>query len=229
MKSYNEIMEHVTLTEEMKNRIAGCVSDRYFEAKKQYTMRQLRTWFSAVATLAAAAILVILIYPKHAATIPSVPDPGIDIGGDIEDGDSSGVGGFVYRVFKNLDEMNAHYYYNIEHMVGLPFSIRTVRYIGYGRYPQIMYYGEKRDDVIYYRTHLEPGDYSGFEYPYDYDTTLDVNGVSVGVKGFGDSICVVYWPDADGIFWHSLYYEKGLSEAQVRTMIEKNLKNQKEK
>lgn len=223
MNNYNEVMEQVELTEEMQKRIIGRVADNYFEAKKKDQRKQLQVWVSTLTTLAAAAALIAFIYPR--TTSPVNPDPGqevdIDVGGETGGEDHSS-GGFVYRVFKNLDEMNAHYFYEIEELTGLPFSIRTERYIGYGRYPQILYYGEVRDDVIYYRTYLEPGDQSGFEYPYDLNTTIEVNGTTVGIKGMGDRIQVVYWPDADEFFWHSLYYKKGFTEEEVHSIIEKN-------
>lgn len=226
MSKYNEIMENVRLTEAMKERIAGSVAENFSEAKKQAAGKQLRIFLSTLTTLAAAAILMVWIYPKK--TMPVEPDPGLNVGGDIGDDQGTGIGGFVYYVFRNLDEMNAHYHYEIEEFVGLPFSIRAKLYVGYGRYPQILYYGEKRDDLIYYRTYLEPGDYSGFGDLYELDTTIEVNGTTVGIRGNEGRIQTVYWPDEDNFFWHSLHYSKGFDEEEVRSMIEMNRKRVEE-
>ena len=96
---YNEIMDHVELSEEMQSRILSNV-DRHFEKKKR--KRQLRIWLPVIGVAAAAAVLLLVAQPWSGRTQVSdtesvtelqTEDPittGTETGGPIVSGTETG-------------------------------------------------------------------------------------------------------------------------------------------
>ena len=99
MGKYNEIMDHVELSEEMQSRILSNV-DRHFEKKKR--KRQLRIWLPVIGVAAAAAVLLLVVRPWSGRTPVSdtesvtelqTEDPvtaGTETGGPIVSGTETG-------------------------------------------------------------------------------------------------------------------------------------------
>ena len=99
MGKYNEIMDHVELSEEMQSRILSNV-DRHFEKKKR--KRQLRIWLPVIGVAAAAAVLLLVVRPwsgrtpvsdTESVTESQTEDPitaGTETGGPIVSGTETG-------------------------------------------------------------------------------------------------------------------------------------------
>ena len=197
MSKYNEIMERVNVTDEMKSRILGHI-DAHFSRKKNTRKKSLYLAFGGVA---AAALLMIIIRPwDNNVTKPINPDIN-----------SAGEGSNV------LGELSKAVGFNVPEIKSLPFKPSETEYMTLGEgFAQITYLSD--DDRLIYRKSTDKEDNSGNYNPYDYVGEVSVNDIKVTVKGTKEALNLAFWND--GTYEHSISVEKAVDKGVMIKMIE---------
>ena len=208
MSKYNEIMERVNVTDEMKSRILGHI-DAHFSRKKNTRKKSLYLAFGGVA---AAAPLMIIIRPwDNNVTKPTNPD--INSAGE----GSNVLGVNPMQGYSSVEELSKAVGFNVPEIKSLPFKPSETEYMTLGEgFAQITYLSD--DDRLIYRKSTDKEDNSGNYNPYDYVGEVSVNDIKVTVKGTKEALNLAFWND--GTYEHSISVEKAVDKGVMIKMIE---------
>lgn len=194
---YEEIMEHIEVTEEMRERILQTL-----EAPEQRAVRQNRTWFRRYRQYLAAAACLLLVLSVWAA--PHLLQAG-RFGGDVtmavpQIKEVSSVQKLSKAVGFPVSE--------VTELTGLPFSVEETAYTAYcGELAEITYTGDGQTAT--YRKSVGDTDNSGDYNDYALQTEAVFDGVPVLLKGDKDLYPLAVW-FRDG-YAYSLSLSQGLS------------------
>ena len=208
MSKYNEIMEKVNVTDEMKSRILGNI-DEYFSKKKNAGKKSFYLAFGGVA---AAALLMIIIRPwDNNVTKPINPGTG-----SVSEG-SNVLGVNPMQGYSSVEELSKAVGFNVPVIKSLPFKPGETEYMTLGEgFAQITYLSD--DDRLIYRKSTDKEDNSGNYNPYDYVGEVSVNDIKVTVKGTKEALNLAIWND--GTYEHSISVEKAVDKGVMIKMIE---------
>ena len=184
---YNEIMEHIELTDEMRERIISNVS-----AKRR--RRRISRIVSAAAGAAACAVLVFGAFAviRNTGNLSKSPDKEtvttqtsyLGVGGTYTYGSIS---------YKSAAELSEAFGIEINDLEHLPFEVKNVCYsIMFGNFTEVDYYGVD-DEECCYRVGRDTEDITG---EYDEFTTVEtamLNGCKVTLKGYGADYRIASW------------------------------------
>ena len=213
MSKYNEIMERVNVTDEMKSRILGNI-DEHFIRKKNAKKKSLYLAFGGVA---AAALLMIIIRPWD----NNLNTP-IDSGTNAVGGSTNELAGSFGDVFSSVEELSKAVGFNVPVIKSLPFKPSETEYMMLGEgFAQITYLSD--DDRLIYRKSTDKEDNSGNYNPYDYVGEVSVNDIKVTVKGTKEALNLAIWND--GTYEHSISVEKAVDKGVMIKMIEEVIEN----
>lgn len=200
-KAYDEIMEKIEVTPEMRERVLKRVAaEDIAPAKpKALSFPKLKRYLSAAACLvlavAGAAVLPRLIRSQPPGNVQIVPQ--------IEEAAS-------------LDELSALVGFEVEAGFALPFEPEETTYCAYwNELAQIQYSGQGQTAT--YRQSVGTADNSG-----DYTAYGDVAGITAGglpvtLKGDGGAYLLAVW--TDGAFSYSLRLSQGAPETEWLDII----------
>ena len=213
MSKYNEIMERVNVTDEMKSRILGHI-DAHFSIKKNTRKKSLYLAFGGVA---AAALLMIIIRPwDNNVTKPINPD--INSAGE----GSNVLGVNPMQGYSSVEELSKAVGFNVPEIKSLPFKPSETEYMTLGEgFAQITYLSD--DDRLIYRKSTDKEDNSGNYNPYDYVGEVSVNDIKVTVKGTKEALNLAFWND--GTYEHSISVEKAVDKDVMVKMIEEAIED----
>ena len=213
MSKYNEIMERVNVTDEMKSRILGHI-DAHFSRKKNTRKKSLYLAFGGVA---AAALLMIIIRPwDNNVTKPINPD--INSAGE----GSNVLGVNPMQGYSSVEELSKAVGFNVPEIKSLPFKPSETEYMTLGEgFAQITYLSD--DDRLIYRKSTDKEDNSGNYNPYDYVGEVSVNDIKVTVKGTKEALNLAFWND--GTYEHSISVEKAVDKDVMVKMIEEAIED----
>ena len=229
MAKYNEIMEHIKLSDDMQSRILANV-DRQFQKKKRKKL--VRIWLPVAGLAVAAAILLLVARPWSARSpIPATedttftetpvitdPGPGSVITGGTEsttDGDSY-PGAFQMSEFKTPEELGKAAGFPMMELTSVPFRVSEAGYrLIAGTIAEEEYAGEDGD--LSFRKTRGKEDNSGVyeEYPVKKKTTLQ--GMEIIMQGEAGRFHLINW--YDDTFSYSLFSLRGISEEAVQNLI----------
>ena len=204
MAKYNEIMEHIELTEERRERIIGNIA----AAQRKRRFNTAVTWISA-----AAACLVISIGAVSVLGRPSIPKtppestsvtvqttiskPAVTAP-ESEADQTQGI--WVPNEYDSVEALSAEFGVELHDISDLPFTVKERRYLAFiGNFAEIDYDGANGENCCI-RVGSGTEDVSGDYNEYDSVTETEINGVEVTFKGFGETVNLASWVK-DGHFY----------------------------
>lgn len=198
---YKELMDHVTVTEEMRERILNSM-----EEKIQLRRKRKRLYLQGSLTVAAMVVfmtgagLYMLKMPAHGRAPVQMEEAIPDI-----------------KEVSSVREMSELLGFTVPEPT-MPFDVETTTYlVNWGELGEIDYEG--KDQSAYFRISREEGDNSGDYNEYENITTEKINSTSVTLKGNQDNWNLAIWQD--GEYSCSLGFSEGITVQQMRDIIEK--------
>lgn len=239
---YNEIMDHIEMSEEMQSRILSNV-DRQLEKKKRRKI--LRLWLPVAGVAVAAAILLMVTKPWSgrtpvASTVNStevVTDPGVPIAagpGDVITGgsedpegtenpeggeDSSGI--YQMKGFSTAQELEKAAGFPVKDLTAIPFKADQKEYrLIAGTIAEENYVGSENE--LSFRKSKGQEDNSGVYEAYSVTKTAKIQGSDVTMTGDNGAFNLICWTDDQ--YAYSLYSVQGISEKAVLDLVEEIMK-----
>lgn len=205
-KAYNEIMENVQVDDEMRRRVLRHISQEMDAgAAKMVIRRQWRRYASLAACLAVLLVGSILLLRRQ--SIGPENEPPVAVQPGMEEAGSA----------QALAEKAG---FDICDIGPLPFDAASVSYTWcWGELAQIRYEGENAS--VRYRKSRGAEDISGDYNLYSQQQDLDIDGITVTLKGDDGLICLATWQT--GGFSYSLSAAPGLAEQDFRALLESAL------
>lgn len=202
-RAYDEIMDRIEVTEEMRQRVLSRIAQEDIEPAPPKVLR-FPAWKKY---LSAAACLILVIAGATALPrlIPLLP-PGetVQIVPRIQDASS-------------LAELSGLVGFEVSPAAALPFTPEEMAYCAYwNELAQIQYSGQGQTAT--YRQSVGESDNSGDYTAYRDVTKITAGGLSVTLKGDAGAYVLAVW--TDGTFSYSLRLSQGLAEAQWHTLLD---------
>jgi hypothetical protein len=208
LSKYNEIMERVNVTDEMKSRILGNIEEHFSKKKNA----KKKSFYLAFGGVAAAALLMIIVRPWDNNVARPI-NPGTNSVGE----GSTVLGVNPMQDYASAEELSKAAGFNVPEITSLPFKVSETEYMTLGEgFAQITYLSD--DDRLIYRKSTDKEDNSGNYNPYDYVGEVSVNDIKATVKGTKDALNLAIWND--GTYEHSIYVEKAVDKDVMVKMIE---------
>ncbi len=208
-KRYDEIMENIKVTDEMRSRILQNVQRVEITPDKKPKMIRLSTIKKYIA-LAACFVLVLLgaLTIPHLFTSKQPADPG----GLTQDGD------IVTAV--SAEELSKVLGFDVSDISGIPFTVEEAGYTAYWQeLAEITYTGD--DQTMTYRKSIGTENNSGDYDTYDVVTDIELQGVTFELKGSGELIFLAVW-NTNG-YSYSLSFADGIDEVALTGLLESNI------
>ena len=200
MTKYDEVMEKLEVTPEMRARILQNVETQMAEPRKK--PNRLRR-FAALA----ACLAVLLVGAAALPKLISNPTP--------EESETTIANGMVEVASK--EELSEAVGFPVKSAQSLPFFPQSIYYTSYwGEMAQIDY--ENGGSTACFRQSLGEEDNSGDWSEYPAQKSLTVNGCAVTLKGEADSYTLAIWQD--GTYSYSLSLSAGQPASVWAELIE---------
>lgn len=192
---YKEIMDRVTVTDDMKERILDSM-----EARIQLRHRRKKIYFMEV--LGAVAVVVIVFgIGSYMFRTPSRGNTSEQIETAIPD----------IKEVASAGEMSEILGFAVPEPV-MPFDVRDKTYlVNWGELGEIDYEGENQS--AYFRISKEEGDNSGDYNEYENITTEKIASITITLKGNQDRWNLAIWQD--GEYSCSLGFSEGITKDQI--------------
>lgn len=200
---YNEIMEKVEVTNEMRERILANVSEKV--SKKEKPVLKFPNW-KRMSTLAACAVFVLLCV----TALPSVINPDKPAEGDLA------VTNEIIEC-EDVNELSHYAGFDINELTGIPFDIVDCTYTWwFDTIAQVEYIGN--DNVITYRIAESEEDISGDynEYSQIKEETLHNNKVTI--KGNEDKAYLAVWTSER--YAYAICSSEGIAYSEMMDIVE---------
>lgn len=204
-KRYDEIMDKIEVTDEMRARILNNL--READLTKQTQPKVVR--FSSVKKYlsAAACVAILLVGVLTLSGLldrgPRQPSEVLNPGADIVDAAS-------------MEELSAMVGFEVGGVTGLPFTPEKENYTAFGTdMAQITYEGQGQ--TCTFRKSVGSDDNSGDYNAYSTAREISAGGVTATLKGTDGSFMLAIW--SDGAFSYSLQLSDGLTAAEWETLI----------
>ncbi len=205
-KRYDEVMDRIEVTDEMRGRILGNIQKMELEAAPE---RNVIPFPNLKKYLSVAACFVVLLAGAFVAgnmtgifrpNDPAVLTPAdgiVDVG--------------------TLEELSAHVGFEVEELNGLPFEVKETTYTVYWQeLAEIVYTGEGQTAT--FRKSVGTEDNSGNYNAYANVKNIQIGSLTVTLKGNGDAYTLAIW-SADG-YAYSASLSDGISEKEWRNLVD---------
>lgn len=200
MTKYDEVMEKLEVTPEMRARILQNVETQMAEPRKK--PNRLRR-FAALA----ACLAILLVGAAALPKLISSPTP--------EESETTIANGMVEVASK--EELSEAVGFPVKSAQSLPFFPQSIYYTSYwGEMAQIDY--ENGGSTACFRQSLGEEDNSGDWSEYPAQKSLTVNGCAVTLKGEADSYTLAIWQD--GTYSYSLSLSAGQPASVWESIVE---------
>lgn len=211
-EKYHEIMEHITVTPQMHERISEQL--RHADLTTDQTAQPVIRFANRRKYVGMAAGLIVLV--AACAVMPSVlknPGQGTDQDQSSENDVQTT---WDYQTYDTIEELAAQMGYELHDIQGLPFEPQTTTYASIGTdMAQIEY--QAGDQTAYYRKSPGTEDNSGDYNQYAVTDTVTVGDCEVQLRGQTDGYVLAVWTDGD------YAYSLSLSQAQPENVWEQML------
>ena len=211
MKRYDEIMDRIKVTNDMRSRILENIEaeDIAAERRRKQTGRMVTKLLSMAACLAViVAAAAALRSPEHVSTSDDLQP---------NEGDAPGFaqGGADIIEVDSADALSAAVGFEVKD-IDLPFTPEQTEYISYWHeLAEINYTGEGK--TARYRKAAGTKDCSGDYNVYTDVTELEANGTAVTLKGDAGQYTLAIWKD--GSYSYSLSLSDGMSLSDWQALI----------
>lgn len=202
-RKYNEAMEHIEVTPEMRSRILNNIENIDFAEKKRTKIVRFPN-IKRFATLA-ACLAVMLV---GALTLPNL----LDISNEppvIENND-------IVEV-SSVEELSKTVGFEVSEPGNLPFESESVVYTAYwAEMAEIIYTNDEQTAA--FRKGIGSDDVSGDYNSYELTSKISVNDINATLKGNGETYTLAIW--TDGEFAYSLSLSEGVGDAEWIEMLQ---------
>ena len=210
-KSYNEIMDQISVTEEMRKRILDNIQEsNIIEYKKHTTMKRIRK-ASFLVSAAVIALTVGTLLAFHLRNRTNMEEPPLEQGGTTQ----------IYNGIEectSLVELEQKVAFKIEDIEKqLPFTPSQADYLSYWAEMAEIRYSDAKQTVTF-RKSVGDEDNSGDYNEYDFETKTIVDQSNVLLKGTADGIRLAVWAK-DG-FAYSLSFEIAVPQEEILSIIQ---------
>ena len=217
-KSYDEIMEEIQVTEEMRDRILQNIADTEIQ-KKPSGKKNSHVYRWQKYSLTAACLALLLV---GAVALPKLwsgngQEPPM-VGSEAGTGELTGSASWGIQECSSAEALSEAAGFPVEDLEQLPFTVQDTNYIYLGdELAEIRYYGtgEERLD---YRKSVGTEDNSGVYLDFDRVQEVESNGVKVTLKGNADRIYLILWQKDD--FSYSIYEEEGIPTEETEEWMD---------
>ena len=196
---YEQIMDKIELTPEMRQRVLRNVEAKQAKQKKRQLTRRL---FTLAACLAIVVCCWYVWKPEQTEPLEQgmMAIPQID---SVES-----ISALSEKTGIPLDELT-----------GVPFTVERTEYVSYwDNLAEIQYFGGT--DSLCYRKSPGTEDNSGDYNVYDQEETLEISGSAVTLKGNDGGYSLAVW--TDGSYAYSISVTNPLSQDAFRALLEEN-------
>ena len=199
LSKYNEIMEHITVSNDMKNRIINNLQNEDLTESKIVRFPNMKRYIALV-----ACFVLLLVGTFTISQMNKQPQIV---------GEQTSWGTVEYKNAKDLSEASG---IKIDDLNNIPFEVTETIYQDYKcNLVEIAYSNETNS--LYYRVSKGNEDNSGDYNDYSNVYQQDINGVNVTLKGDNDLIfCVLC---ENGGYSYSIVSTNGLTVSQIEKMI----------
>ena len=208
--SYHEIMDKITVTPEMHQRILSDMPAKISHRKKRQRMNQIMRYASYAACIALILTTFLTfsgILPHDSSSPTQQDEPLTQAVNGIEE-------------CASLDELTAKVNFTVTELKELPFTPEQVSYLSFwNNLAEIDYEGS--NNAITFRTSKENGDNSGDYNTYETNETVNINGTSVTLKGNSQTCSLAIWQNGD--YSYSISLEKGISREAFIKLLKANI------
>ena len=195
---YEEIMDRIEVTPEMRRRVLRNVEAARARKKRQ-TMRQL-------VTLAACLAVVVCCWFAWKPRQVQEPEQGI-------------MGTAQIETVENIRALSEKTGIPLAELTNLPFAVEHTEYVSYwGELAEIQYFGETNS--LRYRKSQGTEDNSGDYNEYTQVETVDIAGNTVTLKGDKDGYSMAQW--TDGSYAYSISVTEPISQEVFTALIKEN-------
>ena len=210
MSKYNEIMDKIEVTEDMRQRVLKNVEKECSNADNiiQFPSRNKKKYASLVGVAAAAAVCIIAGkgIMSNTPTVPDNPEGDVMIQGPVEAG--------------SAQELSNNVGFEISDIKALADKADEIYYSSIGDIAEIMY--STADNTISYRKAPGSDDISGDYNTYATIVEKEFDNINVTIKGNKDENNVDKFFNAtwtkDG-YSYSLLFENGVDMAEIEEII----------
>ena len=217
-KSYDEIMEEIQVTDEMRDRILQNIAKTDIQ-KKSPVKKNSHFYRWQKYSLTAACLALLLV---GAATLPRLWSGNRQ--------DASGVGNQMNteelvsgsqwgpQECSSAEALSETVGFSIENLEQLPFTVQETNYIYLGDgLAEIRYHGAGEERLDYRKSAGEE-DNSGVYLEFDRVQEEEVNAAKVTLKGDADRTYLILW-QKDG-FSYSIYTEEGIPTGEAAEWLD---------
>lgn len=206
MRRYDEIMDKLTVTPEMRARILQKAADGAGAAKSAQLVKfqtRYRAFISVAACLAVVLTAAFLL--PHLVSGPSQQtEPTAQIAADIVD-------------YATPEELSQAVGFPVREVSGLPFAVESETYTAYWKELAEINYAGADGASACFRQSAGTDDNSGDYNDYAEETTADAGGVQATLKGTAGGYTLAVW--TDGTYAYSLSLSSPLSAADWTALI----------
>lgn len=229
-------MEHLVVTEQMKQRILSNVNAA--SVKKKKTVIPFTSYQKQLGVAACFAVLVLAAFltsgkfwnfPQHKVSVPSSkeelaasPDSRIPNSDGLESSVPSSneepMVGSSYEIveLENAAALSETVGFPVEDLTSLPFEVRQATYCSYfNDFAEIDYISDSQS--LSYRKAKGTEDISGNWNEYENEKQLTINGFDVLLKGNSERYTLVSW--TDGTYAYALSFEQEVTEEEITAII----------
>lgn len=204
-KKYDEVMEHIEVTPEMRQRILKNIQQADVTRQKPAKVIRFPRWKQMAALAACLAVVLAGMRTIPQILNPGADDPYVDLNPAAE----------IVEV-NTIEELSEEVGFPVNEMTGLPFRIEHTAYIAYWKeMAEITYTGDGQTAV--YRKGTGSGDISGDYNIYNSEIELSVNDYDVTLKGNDRVYSLAVW--TDGGYSYSLSLSDGKTEAEWEIIL----------
>lgn len=203
-KAYNEIMDKIEVTEEMRERVLSNIESTQKSVRPKAAPRY--AWRNYLGT--AVCLLLIAVC---AVTLPRLLQEDQN-----QPGPLAGSNGSISKV-SSEEELAKYVGFTFDVPKYLPFTAQSVSYISlWGTTAEIRYAGD--DQHCTYRVSKGSGDNSGDFSVYETVTSLELDTFTAELKGNSSLYNLVLWENNG--YAYSLKFENGISDDEIRKIFE---------
>ena len=199
---YDEVMEHIEVTDEMRDRILNNITSLNLEKTpvKAAPSPNYRRYLSIAACF--VFLIVGSVFIHNAVNVPS--DPPIQGTPDIV-------------TYQSVHELSDSIGFTVKEIQELPFEIESVKYTSYwGELADIEYVGS--DNTAIFRMAVGDEDVSGYFDEFTSIESHEINGTDVTIKGNDDQYILALW-QKDG-YSYSVQFGEMVSEQEMLNTLQ---------
>lgn len=204
---YNEIMERVELTDEMRERIIHNISVK----QKRKRISMATKWIGTAAACAVIAFGGIKIYS-------TMQKPQIDKPSTVSENPTGALQAVWEEVkYASMEELSTAIRVEMRD-AELPFAVMESRYaVLFGEIAEINYDG-KNGEYCYIRIAEGSDDISGDYNEYETVTETEHNGDIITLKGNGDTFNLATWTDST--HFYAVYISQGVAKTEFIQILD---------